>query len=202
MNDLIRILLWAVLSVGLAVMLAFVGWTILRGFQLQLLEILYRKQLHHQDFQGALQTIQRSLRISPSDALLYQQRARVYTQLGDLEAAETDYTQGMRYGQGTSASTNYVGRAAVRFELGRYQEALVDANHAIACSRLWWRGYYERGRVYAALDHPAIALEDFNQAFELTQQPPAELYLARAEAATKLGDQTTAEQDREKAAQL
>ena len=189
----------AVLTIGLAVMLIFVLWTVVRGFQLQFLEIRYRRHLQNKEYAEALKIIEQSLRISPGNSLLYHQRAKVYAEMGDYLSAESDYTQGMRYGQGATA---YAGRAATRLALGRYKEALVDSNHAIACSRLWWRGYYERGRVYTALGHYAVALDDFNQALDLNRLPPPDIYLARAEAAAHLGDEEAAGRDRQKAAEL
>ncbi len=202
MIALIEVGLWAILIIGMAAMLAFVLWSIVRGFQLQVMEIQFRRHLQNEDYQSALLTIQQSLRINPLNGLLYCHRAKVYSAMGDYNAAESDYTQGLRYGQGGSASSSYAGRAAARLELGRYKEALIDANHVIACNRLWWRGFYERGRVYASLGHDMVALDDFNQALSLNRFPPPELYLARAETALKLGDDEAAGRDRQKAAQL
>lgn len=191
--------LYAALCVGLAIITAFVLLAILRGFQLQWLELRFRRQQASKDYQAALETINLALRFNPSAASLYHQRAHIYAQIGDFTSAETDYTHGMRFAQGATA---YAGRAAARLALGRTKEALIDANHAIACSRLWWKGYYERGRVYASLGHYAIALDDFSQALELNRLPPPEIYLARAEAASHLGDSEAAGRDRQRAAEL
>lgn len=163
------------------------------------LESRFRRQLQGAEYQAALATISQALVLDPSAASLYQSRARVYYELGDYFSAEADYTQSMRFSQG---ATSYAWRAASRLALGETRRALIDANHAIACSRLWWRGYYERGRVYATLGHFAIALEDFDQAFELTRQPSAELYLARAEVRRQLGHLEEARHDFEQALKL
>jgi tetratricopeptide (TPR) repeat protein len=199
MLAVIQFILEAALTIGLVLMFIFVIWTVIRGIQVQLLELKFRRHLQNKHFEEALEVIEQSLRISPGDAFLYYQRAKVWAEMGDHQAAESDYTLGMRYGHGATA---YAGRAAARYALNHYKEALVDANHAIACSRLWWRGYYERGRVYAALGHYAVALDDFNQAFDLNRLPPADLYLARAETAARLGDEEAAHRDRTKAESL
>lgn len=163
------------------------------------LETRFRRQLLAGEHQAALSTISQALNLDPCAPSLYQNRARIHYELGDYFSAESDYTQGMRFSQGATA---YAGRAAVRLALGETRSALIDANHAIACSRLWWRGYYERGRVYGALGHHEIALDDFEQAFELNRSPNAELFMARAESHRQLGHQAEARKDYEQALKL
>ena len=170
----------------------YIGLITVQRVRLYRLEARFRRQFQAGDYKSALANISLALSLDPCSALLYHNRARLYYELGDYFSAEADYTQGVRFSQG---ATSYVGRAAARLALGETRRALIDANHAIACSRLWWRSYYERGRVYIALGHYPIALEDFQQAFELTRQPTAALFLARAEALTRLGRQPEANQD-------
>ncbi|HEX2914917.1 MAG TPA: tetratricopeptide repeat protein [Chloroflexia bacterium] len=196
---MMQVLFYVALSLGLGLLTFFVLWAMLRGVQLQILELRMRRQLNQKDFEGALVTIGQALRLNPAGGSLYYQRAQLYTQMGDFLSAEADYTHVLRFSQ---SATAYAGRAAARLKLDMTKEALVDANHAIACSRLWWRGYYERGRVYATLGHYSIALDDFNQALDLNRTPPSELYLARAEAADHLGDSETAGRDRQRATEL
>lgn len=185
----VQILLYAVLCLGLLVMTVFIIIAMIRGVQLQLLDFGYRRHLAAKNFSAAMALIDKALKVSPTSPMLYYERAKVFTELGDYESAETAYTQGMRYSQGATA---YAGRAAVRLAMGRPKEALIDANHAIACSRLWWRGYYERGRVYVALGHPNIALDDFNQALELNRMSPPEIIKAKAEVSALLEDSRSA----------
>ncbi len=199
MPVLILIPLYVLIGLGLFLIAVLMLVATVRGFQLQLLEIKLRRQMIAKDYPAALETVARALKINPTGALLYHQRAKIQAEMGDYLSAEADYTHGLRFTQGATA---YAGRAAVRLALGRTKEALIDANHAIACSRLWWRGYYERGRVYAALKHYAVALDDFNQALELNRLPPPEFYLARAEAAAHLGDTEAAATDRQRAAEI
>jgi tetratricopeptide (TPR) repeat protein len=183
MLEWVQPLLYAILCIGLVIMTGFILVAMVRGLQLQIIDFRFRRAMSAKSWAVALDIISRALKISPTSPLLYYERAKVYTELGQYEAAEADYTHGMRYSQGATA---YAGRAAVRLALGRTKEALIDANHAIACSRLWWRGYYERGRVYAALGHPLVALDDFNQALELNRMPPPEILQARAEVSALL----------------
>ncbi len=195
----LQIPLYLLLCSGLALVTLFIVMATIRGCQLQWIEIRFRRQFATKQYDEALNTLDQALKLNPTNPIYYHQRAKIHAELDDFLSAEEDYTHGMRFAQGATA---YAGRASVRLALGRYKESLIDANHAIACSRLWWRGYYERGRAYAALGHYAIALEDFNQTLELNRVPPPEVYLARAEAATHLGDTETAGRDRLRAEEL
>ncbi len=179
--------------------IGYIAIVTMQRIRLYRLENRFRQQVQAGEHRAALTTITHALQLDPCAASLYHNRARVYYELGDFFSAEADYTRGMRFSQG---ATSYAGRAAARLALGETRSALIDANHAIACSRLWWRSYYERGRVYTVLGHHKIALEDFEQAFELTRNPPAELYMARAEAYRQIGKQEDARRDYEAALKL
>ncbi len=199
MTAILQFMLYAGLIAGLLVITIYVLIGCWRGFELQMLDIRLRRQLANKDYNAALSTIQQKLKLQPADAYFYFQRARIFALTGDFNSAETDYTFGMKFSQGAVA---YAGRAAARLSLGRLREALIDANHTIACSRSWWRGYYERGRVYKALGHYKVAIEDFNQAIELNRWSPPEIFLERAAAADFLGDMEAARRDRQRAAEV
>jgi tetratricopeptide (TPR) repeat protein len=183
MIGLLQFFLYALLILGGLVVSYYVMLAIIRGFQLQVLELQLRRQIALKNYPLALATLQQAFRINPTHADIYFQRAKIYAALGDFLSAEADFTAGLKVTRNAPA---YAGRAAARLRLGRTNEALIDANHVIACSRLWWRGYYERGRVYQALGHFQIALDDFDQALELNRLEPAEILLARSEASTQL----------------
>ncbi|MBN9389351.1 MAG: hypothetical protein J0I20_15085 [Chloroflexi bacterium] len=183
MTGIWQVILYALVIVGSLITGFYLILAVIRGFQLQVLEIQLRRQVALKNFSLALATIQKIFRLNPSHADLYFQRARIYAALGDFVSAEADYTAGLRFIRNAPA---YAGRAAARLALGRLDEALVDANHVIASSRGWWRGYYERGKVYNALGHFQIALEDFDHALTLTHsQPEIEVALNEAVAGIK-----------------
>lgn len=197
MIELLQFFLYALLILGGTVVSFYVVLAVVRGFQLQVLEIQLRRQIALKNYPQALAIIQKAFRLNPAQADNYYQRAKIYTALGDYHSAEADYTAGLKFSRTAPA---YAGRAAVRLALGRDHEALVDANHAIACSRLWWRSYYERGRVYSALGHYQIALDDFDHALELNRVSQAEILLARSEAQDRLENAGAAPQDYRKPA--
>jgi Flp pilus assembly protein TadD len=177
------VIMYGLGGLGAIIVAYYMVLALIRGFQFQALEIQLRRQIGRRDYRQALETIQKALRISPTYTGIYFQRAVVYAALGDFLSAEADYTTSLKF---TPNAPGYAGRAAARLALGQLNEALIDANHVIACSRLWWRGYYERGRVYAALGHLQIALDDFEQALALNQAAPDEVLLAQATLAARL----------------
>jgi tetratricopeptide (TPR) repeat protein len=183
MTGIWQLVLYALLTVGSLLTGFYIILAVIRGFQLQVLEIQLRRQVALKNYPLALATLQKTFRLNPSHADIYFQRAKIYAALGDFDSAEADFTAGLKF---TPNAPAYAGRAAARLALGRPGEALVDANHVIACSRLWWRGYYERGRVYHALGYFQIALDDFDQAFSLNRQAQADILAARTEAAGRL----------------
>lgn len=183
MTGVWQIGLYALLALGgLLIGLYFVA-AVVRGFQLQVLEIQLRRHLALKNYPQALALLQKTFRLNPSHSEIYFQRAKIYAALGDYGAAEADFTAGLKFIRNAPA---YAGRAAARLALDRPGEALVDANHVIACSRLWWRGYYERGRAYNALGYYEIALEDFDHALTLNRQAQPEILAARQKATTHL----------------
>lgn len=197
MIGLLQFFFYALLILGGTVVSFYVGLAVVRGFQLQVLEIQLRRQIALKNFPQALAILQHIFRLNPDQADNYFQRAKINAALGDFFSAEADYTAGLKFIRNAPA---YAGRAAARLDLGRINDALVDANHAIACSRLWWRGYYERGRAYSALGHYAIALDDFDHALELNRVSPAEILLARSAAQDYLANAGTAPRDYRKMA--
>ncbi len=183
MSGWVQASLYVALCLGLLIVTLLVLRATFRSFQVQWLEMRLRKQLAVKQYSAALTTIEQALKIDAANNFFYLQRAKLHAEIGDYPAAEADFTEGMRFAHGAPA---YAGRASVRLALGRPKDALIDANHAIACSRFWWKGYYERGRVYAFLGHYRVALEDFNQALELNRTPPPELQQAHSKAAAQL----------------
>jgi tetratricopeptide (TPR) repeat protein len=183
MTGIWQFVLFALLIVGSLITGFYIILAVIRGFQLQILEIQFRRQVALKNYPLALAILQKTFRLNPSHAEIYFQRAKIYAALGDFDSAESDFTAGLKFTRNAPA---YAGRAAARLAMGRATEALVDANHVIACSRLWWRGYYERGRVYNELGYFQIALDDFDQALSLNRQTQAEILTARTDTAVRL----------------
>ncbi len=157
----------------------YLSYLTAQRFRLFRLEAKLRLQFLAKDYPVALSTISQALRLDPCSVSLYQTRARVYLELGDYLSAELDYSRAIRFNQN---ATSYAGRAASRLGQNNPAQALLDANHAIACSRTWWRGYFERGRAYILLGYYQLALEDFEQVLEFNHNPGGDFFIARAAA--------------------
>jgi len=76
----------------------------------------------------------------------------------------------------------YAARSAVAGSLGKFDEALADANQAIQHGPGYAVGYLNRGHVLRERRDVASALQDFDRAIELSRNTPdaPEAYLARA----------------------
>jgi tetratricopeptide (TPR) repeat protein len=165
MDTFVKVLLYATLS-GVHLMVLFV---MVRGFKVRRLEGVYHRALKSKEYDKALTAINTALDMQPQSPELYQYRARLYIALDDYTAAEADCTRSLTFYQAASA---YLDRAQVRLSLDKAKEALIDANHAIACSRYWWKAYFMRAKTYAALGHRNVALNDLEQALECGADQP------------------------------
>lgn len=144
-------------------MYAVIAVVTIRGLRVYRLKEDFNRAFAAKDYQNALFLINRALELQPSAAELYHLRARLHHEMGNYAAAESDCTRSLSYYHTAGA---YLDRAAARLALDQARKALLDTNHAIACSRFWWRCYFMRAKVYLALGHPKVALEDLEQAIE------------------------------------
>jgi tetratricopeptide (TPR) repeat protein len=151
-------------------MLVLLGVALVRRFYLYRLERGFRLAIQKKDFNVAVKLMDNALEYSPGNSLYLRNRARARFESGDLAGADEDLTHCLL---GDQQAISYIDRVEVRLAQKRYPEALVDANHAIACNRFWWRSYLTRSRVYFALQHYNVALDDLEQAIEYgaSQQP-------------------------------
>jgi tetratricopeptide (TPR) repeat protein len=145
------------------VMLCLLVLAIIRRVFLYRLERCYKLAMQAKNYPYAVEIMSLALHRTPHMSFYLQNRGRARYEMGDFSGAEEDYTNCLVLNQNASA---YLDRAMARMAQDRMAEALVDANHAIACSRFWWRCYFVRARVYFALTHYNVALGDLEQAIE------------------------------------
>ena len=92
----------------------------------------------------------------------------------------------------------YNNRGTVFYEMGEYEAALKDYNHAIALKAAWGEPYLNRGILYLAQKKYESAVEDFTQALDkLADQ--SRVYNAQGLAYEKLDNWTKAQEDYGKA---
>jgi tetratricopeptide (TPR) repeat protein len=163
---------------------------------------LFRESMGQGDYETALATIQTTLNLNPYAGYSYLQQAQVYIKLRNYEAALHSYNQALRYARAGDEASIYAGRSSVYICLEKYDKALIDANHAIACDRHAWYAYVARGHTYLGLNHLKIALEDFEQARQLSIETKAPICYGLALTLYNLEDYQTARNWAQQAAAL
>ncbi len=148
---------------AMLLLLGLLAVAIVKRVWLYRMERGYRLAMRSNNYDRAVSFMNQALDFSPATSLYLQNRARAFYEAGEFAKAEADYTTCLIIYQSASI---YLERAMVWLAQGLTSEALVDANHAIACSRFWWRCYFVRARVYFALNHYTVALDDLEQAIE------------------------------------
>jgi len=148
---------------AMLLLLGLLAVAIVKRVWLYRLERGYRLAMRVKEYDRAVSFMNQALDFSSATSLYLQNRARAHYEAGDYARAGVDYNRCLAIYQSASL---YLERAMVWLAQGLTSEALVDANHAIACSRFWWRCYFVRARVYFALNHYAVALDDLEQAIE------------------------------------
>jgi len=134
---------------------------------------LFRQQMTQGYYYDALETIKQAININRYDGQCYLQQAQAHVKLRDYQAALDDYNLALRHSRTGDEAAAYAGRASVYCCLEQYNDALVDANHAIACNRHAWYAYVARGHAYLGLEHYKVALDDFEQAQQLAIETKA-----------------------------
>ncbi|AFZ11915.1 Tetratricopeptide TPR_2 repeat-containing protein [Crinalium epipsammum PCC 9333] len=147
-----------------------------------------RSHIRHKfgDIPGAIADLAQVIRLKPDQAAgLYTNRAELYLEIKDYQAAMADFTQAIRYssdvkdfiGGGYPSYMAYGRRAALRYQLQDYRGAIADYTQMIRVTPL--------GSAFDGAVNSSDIL--------------AEVYFKRAEAHIKLKDQRSAIQDYQKA---
>ncbi|MEU7581400.1 tetratricopeptide repeat protein [Streptomyces sp. NPDC041068] len=103
-------------------------------------------------------------------SVLLHNRARVYTALGRLDEALTDFDAVVA--MDPHHPEHYVDRAGVRRRVGDVRGALADYDRAIDLAPPYWEMYFNRGDVRLELGDPVGALTDLRHAADLDPDQP------------------------------
>jgi len=110
------------------------------------------------------------------------------------------------YGRATEFKSDYSlawrNRAKYLNELGRYAEALADANRALSTNKNLWNAYVEKGRAYYGLKRYLNAITIFSISIENREEPNSYDYQWRGLSYLRLGKITEAKSDLQKAYQI
>jgi Flp pilus assembly protein TadD len=111
-----------------------------------------------------------AIRLDPSYAYAYSQRAFAYYKTGDLEQALKDVNEAFKHDPRSAGSYNV--RGLVQHAKHDYDEALADLTQAIRLEPLLSNFYSNRGRTYNARKEFDRAILDLNESIRLNPENP------------------------------
>ena len=139
----------------------------------------------HGDLHPRILEITEQIKHTPTNALLYFQRAELYRIDGDFTNALTDLNAVARLDRSLKR-VDFL-RGQVQLDAGQPQSAITPLNRYLANHPPDPEAYTVRARVLAKLERPAAAIEDFTTAIQLSTTPNPELFIERAAAWRALG---------------
>lgn len=146
----------------------------------------------------ALPPLTTAIELMPEYAFAYANRGFSYLSLGRYDEAIADYNQAIRYSRGYGRA--YLDRGKAYQGKNNYAAALKDFTQAIKLEPKAAETYAYRGRLYLERQEYQKAIKDFTRAIEMEPSPTT--YDNRALARMKLGQNTFALEDLDKAIEL
>jgi len=106
-----------------------------------------------------------TLNVTENNYTIYNNRARIYQDLGDYARAIADFDRTIQINPGYAPAYNNRGNA--RKSLGNYTQAVEDFDRAVQINPLYADAYDNRGVAYNGTGNYLRAIEDFNKAIEI-----------------------------------
>lgn len=94
----------------------------------------------------------------------YEWRGWTYAELRKYELAAADYSQAIAHGQPDAFT--YCKRGRALYNLGKYEQALIDLNRSIILDSEYEEAYFMRGLCYLDQEHFELAVNEFLQSLE------------------------------------
>lgn len=152
------------------------------------------------DYAAAAEAYTRSAEVAPAWSPAYLARSRMREKLGDPAGAEADLTT--VFGLLEKPAPSLIRRrAALRAELGRTDEALVDYDDAFRADPNNTLAYVSRGNLFLKLQRWEEAARDFDRVVTLSPKEP-QGYAGRGAARLRGGNRAGAIEDLEQAVKL
>lgn len=139
----------------------------------------------HGDVHPRINEFTEQIKRSPTNALLYFQRAELYRMDGDYTNALADLNQVAQLDR-SQKRVDFL-RGQVQLDAGQPQAAIGPLNRYLANQPPDAEAYTVRARVLVKLNRPTQAIDDFSQAIKFSSTPNPELYIERAAAWRALG---------------
>lgn len=114
------------------------------------------------DFSGARSDMSQAIRLKPDFDWYYEMRARYRYASGDLNGALADLKKGIELADEDQDFAYYELRAQFNAGAGKYQEALNDLDRIIKDDPEARETRLFRAKVYHAMGHPPLALQDLD----------------------------------------
>ncbi|WP_457467379.1 tetratricopeptide repeat protein [Thermostichus sp. MS-CIW-37] len=112
----------------------------------------------------ALAHLDEAIRLDPTSALAYSQRARLHSYLGEWEAALADWSQAIDW---DPSSAHYYQRGVAYACGDHFDEAIADLSRSLEIEPQQPNVLYSRGNLLYALGEIKAALDDYERAFRL-----------------------------------
>jgi tetratricopeptide (TPR) repeat protein len=133
---------------------------------LLLLYLMMRGNAHrsHHHFDEAAKDYSECIQIQPQLAIVFNNRALMYVEMGDYTSAIQDYTQALQLNYSWYALYH---RGDAHAALGDYDAAIADYTAGIALNPTYSQMYVNRGVSYSINGEQEKALNDFSVAIQL-----------------------------------
>ena len=129
------------------------------------------------DFQEALDDAEKAVRITPKEAVVYDNRGCIYVKSGnDIKKALNDFNKAIELN--INYIDAYVNRANVFLKMKDFKKAINDCTKAIELSPNEHTAYYNRGLAYMNVGETRKALDDYNKVIDI-KPDIAETYAKR-----------------------
>lgn len=121
--------------------------------------------IHRQQYEKAIDSLDKSIELSPKSPLSYYYRGYAYLKKEDYDRAILDFEKSISLDPNLSDA--YAGLAVAQVELKDYEEAIRAATKAIILNTKDASSYYNRGLAFYYLKEYEKAYRDFDEALKL-----------------------------------
>ncbi|MEN9223756.1 MAG: tetratricopeptide repeat protein, partial [Thermostichus sp. BF3_bins_97] len=112
----------------------------------------------------ALTHLDEAIRLDPTSAVAYSQRASLHSYLGEWDAALADWSEAIRL---DPSPAHYYNRGVTYYCADRYDEAIADLGRSLEAEPQQPNTLYNRGNALYELGEIKAALDDYDRAFRI-----------------------------------